>query len=120
MHFEADPKVDLSEAERVMLAGREFLIPILPLRQTIKIAALAPKLGELKAEGASETQMLDIATIVHIALTRAYPSLSLEQFLDLPVTFNEILEAAPVILRQTRALRQTRKDDAPGEAGATS
>jgi hypothetical protein len=120
MDIETDPTIDLSDAESVTLAGHRFLIPVLPLRQTIKIAALAPKLGELKAEGASESQMMDIAAIVHIALTRAYPSLTLDSFLDLPVTFDEILQAAPVILRQTRALRPIAKDGAAGEALAAS
>jgi hypothetical protein len=116
MDFTPDPKIDLSDAAMVTLAGRSFYVPVLPLRQTIKIATLAPKLGRDAVGDISEEQMLDVATIVHLALTRAYPTLTFEAFLDLPITFEELWRSAPVILRQTRALAE----NAPGEALAAS
>jgi hypothetical protein len=116
MDFTPDPKIDLSDAAVVTLAGRSFCVPILPLRQTIKIATLAPRLGKAANGDVTEEQMLDIATIVHLALTRAYPTLTFEAFLDLPITFEELWRAAPVILRQTRALAEA----APGEYPAAS
>lgn len=117
MHFTPDPKVDLSDAVSVTLAGHNFYVPVLPLRQTIKIATLAPRLGRDSTAEITEAQMLDVATIVHLALTRAYPALTFEAFLDLPITFEELWRAAPVILRQTRALAQ---EQPPGEASAAS
>ena len=116
MDFTPDPKIDLADAETVTLAGRIFYVPVLPLRQTIKIAALAPKLGSYASADVTEEQMLDIATIVHLALTRAYPALTFEAFLDLPISFAELWRSAPIILRQTRALAET----APGEGLAAS
>ena len=117
MDFIPDPKIDLSDAATVTLAGRNFYVPVLPLRQTIKIATLAPRLGKESAAEITEAQMLDVAMIVHLALTRAYPTLTFEAFLDLPVTFAELWRAAPIILKQTRALVQ---EPATGEAVAAS
>ncbi|HWG07236.1 MAG TPA: hypothetical protein VG271_19710 [Beijerinckiaceae bacterium] len=116
MDFTPDPKIDLTDAVVVTLAGRSFHVPVLPLRQTIKIAALAPKLGRYAEGDVTEEQMLDIATIVHVALTRAYPTLTFEAFLDLPITFEDLWRAAPIILRQTRALAEAQ----PGEVLAAS
>ena len=117
MDFTPDPKIDLSDAVMVTLAGRTFYVPVLPLRQTIKIATLAPRLGKETTAEITEQQMLNVATIVHLALTRAYPTLTFEAFLDLPITFEELWRSAPVILRQTRALTQ---EAAAGEALAAS
>jgi hypothetical protein len=117
MDFLPDPRIDLTDAVMVTLAGRPFYVPVLPLRQTIKIATLAPRLGRDGTAEITEAQLLDVATIVHLALTRAYPALTFEAFLDLPITFEELWRSAPVILRQTRALTQ---EPAAGEASAAS
>lgn len=117
MDFTPDPKIDLSDAAPITLAGRTFYVPVLPLRQTIKIATLAPRLGREAPAEITEEQMLDVARVVHLALTRAYPALAFETFLDLPISFEELWRAAPVVLRQTRALSE---EATPGEASAAS
>jgi hypothetical protein len=64
------------------------------------------------------------AHIVHAALTRAY-DITLDAFLDLPITPREMMAAMPVIVKATGFFRENpggvkTEDPPPGEAEATS
>jgi hypothetical protein len=39
-----DPKIDVSEAKTIRLAGEDYYIPLLMLRQTVKIGPLIPQI----------------------------------------------------------------------------
>ncbi|MGA3063022.1 MAG: hypothetical protein ABSD90_07310 [Methylocystis sp.] len=60
----------------------------------------------------SEENYDAIIAVVHAALTRAYPELSREMFLDLPASTPELVAALGVVTRQTGFFRPA---DASGD-----
>ncbi len=106
-----DPQIDCANAAVVTLAGREWFVPMLAMRQArIVVPALMrlmPVLQSLQsgvAEGAaqlSETDYDAILDVVYAALTRAYPRLTRDAFLDLPASTPELIAALAVVTRQT-------------------
>lgn len=118
-----DPAVDCLGAPVVTLAGREWFVPILAMRQARIVVPglmrLMPVLQSLQSGDASAMAQLDeetfeaILDVVHAALTRAYPTLTREAFLDLPASTPELIAALAVVTRQTGFFKA---GDAAGEA----
>jgi len=123
-----DPKVDCAKAAVVTLAGREFFVPLLALRQVRVVAPgllkLMPRLNAIQARIA-DGEALGVALlerddvelmieVVHAGLTRAYPDLSRDDVLDLEAGFSELIAALAAIARQT-GLFTTAESGAPGE-----
>ena len=106
-----DPNINCSGAPVVTLAGREWFVPVLAMRQARVVVPalmrLMPVLQEMQSgqPGAmarlSEENYDAIIAVVHAALTRAYPELSREMFLDLPASTPELVAALGVVTRQT-------------------
>ncbi len=90
----------------VTLAGREWFVPTLALRQSRIVLPLLmrilPDLAEFESNQAplSEDNFESIITVVHGALTRAYPALTRDEFLDLPISTSELIGALPPIICQ--------------------
>lgn len=91
--------------KKITLAGTEYEIPELAIRQNrfvvplfskvfpvIRDKAKEEKLNELSAENIED--MLDI---VYHAMTRGFPHLKKEVFLDWKISISELLAALPVI-----------------------
>jgi hypothetical protein len=110
-----DPKIDCARAQIVELAGQEFFVAPLALRQA-RIAVpgllkLMPRLNAIQARiGAGDAlgaALLDrddvelMIDVVHSGLSRAYPAFSREDLLDLEAGFAELIAALAVIARQT-------------------
>jgi len=108
----------------VMLAGREWFVPELAMRQSrVVVPALMrvmPMLQEMQGgapsamAGLSEEHFENIIAIVHCALTRAYPTLTREEFLDLPASTAELIAALGVVTRQTGFFKRA-EEATPGE-----
>ncbi|MFY9628340.1 MAG: hypothetical protein WAK03_09360 [Methylocystis sp.] len=106
-----DPKIDCAGAPVVVLAGREWFVPVLAMRQARVVVPglmrLMPVLQDLQSGEASAMARLsednfdNIVAVVHAALTRAYPELTHEAFLDLPISTPELVAALGVVTRQT-------------------
>lgn len=98
--------LERSEAPHVRLAGRDWAIPDLAVKQIMRLVPALARLDELAREAggpgvvASEEQIRRIYDVAYIALTRAYPELTREAFDDLPIRIDEIVAALPVIARQ--------------------
>ncbi len=92
----------------ITLAGKEWFVPTLALRQSRVVVPalirLLPDLAELPSNWAplSDDGFDSIIDVVHVGLTRAYPTLSREEFLDLPISTSELIGALAVVMRQTR------------------
>jgi hypothetical protein len=118
MSPQCDPNVSEDACERITLAGEPYLVAPLPLRQ---VMAIRPLLGKAHAaiiapaEAWTEGDFLPVAQIVWRGLKRAYPSLTLDEFLDMPATVAEMISALPVVLRQAGA-----RNIEQGEAKAAS
>ena len=150
MSFDRDPRVSVVDARTITLAGEEFLIPRLMLRQTIVIGPLMPAalrfinrraeafqaLAKPEADGAepshrdqealiaavtlSEEEIGVALKIVCAALGRLYPSVTLDALYDLPINPGELLMALPAIFAQSGTAKKA-EDSAPvGEKEAAS
>lgn len=77
----------------VTLADREFVIPPLPARSIIKFMALVGGMGRIDAKLMSEKQFDDIYSAVYLGVKAADPKLSYDEFLNMPIPFDEITDA---------------------------
>jgi hypothetical protein len=105
----------------VAFAGREWFVPTLAMRQSRVVVPalmrLMPVLQQMQSgqtAGLSEEHFENIIAIVHAALTRAYPTLTRDEFLDLPASTTELVAAIAAVMRQTGFFKPA-EDAAPGE-----
>lgn len=128
MSFDLDKSVDCDGAPIVALGGREFFVPELALRQSRIVVPglirLMPALAALESrpDALGEAEWNDLVRVVHAALTRAYPGLTLDEVLDLPATLAELAGAVAVITRQTGMFKPAETDagEASGETESLS
>lgn len=151
MAINLDPKISLADAKTITLAGEEYWIPRLMLRQTIIIApmmsAALPMLNRRARAFASLSGRIDPALkiedigdddrqalveamafsqddaeialkIVHAALTRAYPSVRIDDLYDMPIKAGELIVAIPTIFAQSDTAKEAKGEPTPGEAQA--
>jgi len=97
---EPDNTVDLSTARVVCLAGRDFYIAPLSLRQILAIADHVPKLSGITAENMSGERLQPLAEVLWHGLRRAHPKLTRDEFFDLPIPIGELVAALPVVIEQ--------------------
>ncbi len=116
MSFEPDDNLDLTAARPVRLAGREFQVVPLSLRQILAIADYVPKLSGIAAETLSGERLAPLAEVMWHGLRRAHPRLTRDEFFDLPITIAELVAALPVVIEQAGGKRV----DAAGETLAAS
>lgn len=100
MTLEHDEAIDLMEARTVRLAGRDFYVAPLSLRQILAIADYVPKLSGITAETLSGERLSPLAEVLWHGLCRAHPKLTREEFFDLPITIAELVAALPVVIEQ--------------------
>ncbi len=113
MSLEPDESLDLAAVRAVRLAGRDFYIAPLSLRQILAIADYVPKLSAIGAETMSGERLTPLAEVLWHGLRRAHPKLTREEFFDLPITIAELVAALPVVIEQAGGRRA---DAAAGEA----
>lgn len=123
--------VDCSQAKIITLAGVEWFIPILAIRQNrVIIPRMLQVLPIIEAakdptsvayiDMFSEETLDSFSRIVHTALTRAY-DLTYEAFLDLPVSPQDLTAAISVIADATQFFKPRGDGDKPaGEQEATT
>jgi hypothetical protein len=85
----------------ITIAGRAWRIPLLAPRQNRMVIAGLMALGRRP-----EVQYDTLLDIVFAALTRAHPTLPREEFDDWPIGTYELLDALPVIAKQTGLMRR--------------
>jgi hypothetical protein len=113
LSLEVDASLDVAVARTVRLAGRDFYIAPLSLRQILAIADHVPKLSGITAETMSGERLLPLAEVLWHGLRRAHPKLTRDEFLDLPIPLGELVAALPVVIEQAGG----RRVDAAGEGG---
>jgi len=114
---ECDESIDLATARAVRLAGREFRIAPLSLRQILAIADHVPKLSGIGVENLSGERLAPLAEVLWHGLRRAHPKLTRDEFFDLPITIAELVAALPVVIEQAGGRKV---DVSEGEALAAS
>jgi hypothetical protein len=110
--LERDETIDLATARMVRLAGHDFHVAPLSLRQIIAIADYVPKLSGITAENVSGARLAPLAEVLWHGLRRAHPKLTRDEFLDLPIPIGELITALPVVIEQAGGKRV---DTAAGE-----
>lgn len=81
-----------------MIAGREWPIPLLAPRQNRIVVPLL-------LTGKNDYESLSV--VAYMALTRAHRHVSRTEFDDWPVPYCELVDAVPVIARQTGLVKST-------------
>ena len=100
MSLEIDQSLDLSQARTVRLAGRDFYIAPLSLRQILAIADHVPKLSGITADTMTGERLTPLAEVLWHGLRRAHPKLTRDEFLDLPIPLGELVPALPGVIEQ--------------------
>ena len=116
MSLDRDETIDLATARPVRLAGRDFHVAPLSLRQILAIADHVPKLSGIGMDNLSGERLAPLAEVLWHGLRRAHPRLTHDEFFDLPITIAELVAALPVVIEQAGG----RKVEAVGEISATS
>ena len=123
MSLELSENLDLSGARDVQLGGRRWKVAPLSLRQILAIADHVPRLSAISVETISGERIAPLAEVVWHGLRRAYPTLSREEFFDLPITIGELVVALPIVIEQAGGRRLDiagEGDASAGEAQAAS
>jgi hypothetical protein len=123
------------ETFAIALAGRRWALPHLPFRA---IKAIQPALFQVYAEaggaeasafsvaGLGEAELERLAEATWRAIAVVEPSLGYDEFLDLPFSVGELIQAFPAIaqaagLRAVAAAEATREaSPAPGKSTSTA
>jgi hypothetical protein len=98
--LERDDSIDPVTARTVRLAGRDFCVAPLSLRQILAVADYVPKLSGIGAETMSGERLAPLAEILWHGLRRGHPALTRDEFFDLPITIAELMAALPVVIEQ--------------------
>ena len=117
MSLERDESIDPATARSVQLAGRDFYVAPLSLRQILAIADFVPKLPAISTDGLSSERLTPLAEVLWHGLRRAHPKLTRDEFFDLPITIAELVAGLPVVIEQAGGKRV---DTAAGETPAAS
>ena len=86
------------DGRAVQLGGRSWVMADLAPRQFRKVIPAILALGDLRAPGDLDEGKIDrLLDALYWALTRNYPDLAREEFLDLPIKLSELIAALPVL-----------------------
>jgi hypothetical protein len=103
------------EGVEIVLAGRRWVMADLAPRQFRKVVpAMLALSGVKRAEDLDEARIERLTDALYWALTRNYPDLGREEFLDLPIRIGEMFQALPALARA--AGFEQREDGPPGES----
>ena len=100
MSLDLDESIDLASARSVRLAGHDFHVAPLSLRQILAIADYVPKLSAIGADNLSGERLAPLAEVLWHGLRRAHPRLTRDEFFDLPITIAELVFALPAVIEQ--------------------
>jgi len=114
--YDLDPACDKARCRKIELAGREFFIAPLPLRQVLAVSDLMPRLSGITAQNFGRDNVDAVIDLLWYGLLKAHPHLTKDDLLDLPITLADLMNVVPVVLEQAGGKRA----DPAGEAQATS
>lgn len=118
MSFEPDEKLDLAAARVVRLAGRDWFIAPLSLRQILAVADHVPKLSAIGVDTVSGERLAPLAEVLWHGLRRGHPRLTREEYFDLPITIAELVAALPVVIEQAGGKRVAADGEAAANGGS--
>src|SRR6185437_509529 len=114
-----EPKFAGHEGAAVALAGRDWVMADLAPRQFRKVIPAIIALAAVKRpEELDEAGIDRLLDALYYALTRNYPDLTREEFLDLPIKVAELVAALPALAKAAGIERRETHD--PGEAAGAA
>lgn len=111
-------QVELAEAPSITLGKKPWKVLELSTRQMIRIVPAMSRLDKIDFKIITEDQLETLYGIAFVAISRAQPQLTKDQFDDLPITVQEMMAALPVIARQAGLEIPKDGDATSGEAPA--
>jgi hypothetical protein len=103
------------EGTLVRLGGRDWVLADLAPRQYRKVIPALVALDPLRSVGDLDEAKIDrLVEAYYLALTRAHPDLTREEWEEVPVSVIEMIDALPTLARKAGLV--PRKDGEPGEA----
>jgi hypothetical protein len=107
------------EGAAIALAGRSWVLADLAPRQFRKVIPAVIALAAVKRpEDLDEAGIDRLLDALYYALTRNYPDLTREEFLDLPIKLAELVAALPTLAKAAGIERREPHD--PGEAAGAA
>jgi hypothetical protein len=103
------------EGERLKVGDREFVVPPLNWRRIRKILPILERMKDITAGGGltiTEPMLDDAITVIHEALTRNYPEITLDELEDLV----DLVNAPTVIMAVMGLSGLLQGEPAPAEA----
>jgi hypothetical protein len=114
--------LDYGSAKIIKLAGAEYFVPVLAIKQNRicipLIQALAPRIVEIATSNGMvrQSDIDDMLGLVHAAISRAYPDATFAELLEMEITMDELFAAYNVIVAQTRAFKTLEGGGTKGES----
>lgn len=114
--------LDPLSAPDITLRGKTYKLPELELKQVIPLTARFLKLRGSNFNELSEEQLWMMFDVAFIVLNFVDPTLTREEFEKSAPTYQELIAAIPVIMRQGRFVRGPKPtgDSSAGEPEAKS
>jgi hypothetical protein len=102
----------MDDAPIITLGGQQWSVPQLPLSNSSKVIPIIQGLVSLDITKLTEDDINSLGKVAYYGIKRGSPDLTLDAFLEMPVTLEELILALPTISHQAGL----RKAGAPGEA----
>lgn len=120
MMADASSRAPRHDGAVVRLGGRDWVLADLAPKQYRKVIPALVALEALRSVGDLDEAKIDrLVEAYYLALTRAYPDLTREEWEEVPVSVVEMIDALPILAQKAGLV--PRKDGAPGEEpGPTS
>jgi hypothetical protein len=100
----------------ITLAGKEYPVPMLALKQNRVVVPACMRLRGLKPLEISQEQFDDLIDITFLGAQRGTPGLNKVDFMEMPIKTAELLMAFPVIMQQTGMFKAKEGVSDTGEA----
>jgi hypothetical protein len=114
-----EPKCAGHDGAAVTLAGRRWVMADLAPRQFRKVIPAVVGLSAVKSPDDLDEAGIDrLLDAIYYALTRNYPDLTREEFIDLPIRLPELIAALPALAKAAGIERREVRE--PGEASGTA
>jgi hypothetical protein len=93
----------MADVKKITLAGVEYFIPALPIKVVRQVVPLATRLAKLRfaPDEIAEDDINGLIKIVFLGIQFGKPDFKMDDLENMVIPFNEIQEAAQVILVQS-------------------
>ena len=88
------------DTPNIRLAGRDFPVPPLALGQVRVIVPAMQRLRTMDLNALSDENFNDLIEVCYLGAQKGTPSLTKQGFIELPITFEQLLNASQIVAAQ--------------------